>query len=306
MKQNAFTLILTLAILAISPTTVAQPTPQEQASQATRHDENGEDKQSDLSRITPSESKKNIPLQTPPAEEGKKRIPEDPPKIDWWSRISNAVMAIGTLALAVIGAIAASIAIRTLRSIETQTNHAGIAADAAKASVDAIIAENRPWLLIPLENGIQSPFLDAVEHGTQRLSHCVFKVKNYGKTPGKITAWNAQLQIGDSAANPPNIGIYKDMEGATINPQIVPQGQRIFQEATLTPDGFIRLEKREDVLTRHIRFLWLCGFIKYNDTFERKKILEYETVFCLLYETRTNAPVPYWRLAGPDEYNKAT
>ena len=34
--------------------------------------------------------------------------------------------------------------------------------------------------------------------------------------------------------------------------------------------------------------------------------MQYETLFCHLYETRTNAPVPFWNQAGPREYNNAT
>lgn len=41
-------------------------------------------------------------------------------EIDWWARITNVLIGVGTLALAVIGTIAACIAIRTLKAIEKQ------------------------------------------------------------------------------------------------------------------------------------------------------------------------------------------
>jgi hypothetical protein len=189
----------------------------------------------------------------------------------------------------------------TLKVIARQTTH-------LQNSVAAIIAENRPWLLIPSGqsgNGIQEPLLVPVEENMgQRMTHCIFFTKNYGKTPGKIFASKAEMQIGDSPTQPPDASVY-DMQEAAHNFIIFPPGEQVASEADLAPISFIKEVDRDKILNKG-KFLWLCGFLKYRDTFERENAPEHETRFCYLYETRLNSPKPFWRLAGPSEYNRAT
>lgn len=96
------------------------------------------------------------------------------------------------------------------------------------------------------------------------------------------------------------------MNNAMHNTATYPPKTATASIAELAPLGFIGQEDREKIITAD-KFLWLCGFIRYQDTFEHGKIVvEYETRFCFIYETRTSAPKPFWRLAGPGEYNRTT
>lgn len=188
----------------------------------------------------------------------------------------------------------------TLKILVRQTAH-------LQESVGAVIAENRPWLLIPsgqAGNKIQDPFLVPVEENMgERMAHCIFFTKNFGKTPGRIFASKAEMQIGDSPMEPPDPGVY-EMKDAAHSLITFPPGEEVASEALLAPLAFIKEVDRDKIL-KHGKFLWLCGFLKYRDTFEREKAPEHETRFCYLYETRFNSP-PFWRLAGPSVYNRAT
>ena len=105
---------------------------------------------------------------------------------EWWSVIPNMITALATLALAVIGAITATAAIRTLRAIEGQTGElqesisvARTSATAAKASADALIASERAW--------IDVEFTQYVTIGVVRYR---LTAKNHGKTPAQIIAYD--------------------------------------------------------------------------------------------------------------------
>ena len=179
-------------------------------------------------------------------------------------------------------------------------------AQAAKASADAIIVENRPWLLM---SEIMVPYLvPAVEAtpGAERFSYCITMTKNYGKTPARVTTLWGRLEIGESPTTPPKDLVVEIGRTAPI-PQtyVFPPGETKAAEAMLS-SGFISPEARDNVLTNKTKFLWLLGFVKYRDTFEREPSIEYESRFCYLYETRLNSPAPFWTPAGPPEYNRAT
>jgi hypothetical protein len=201
--------------------------------------------------------------------------------------------------LVLVGLAGIGAAICTLKIIARQTK-------ATEDNVSALINSERPWLLLQndSEKSIQRPYLIPVETNMgDRFTHCIFWMKNYGRTPGCVFASKAELQIGDNPTQPPDLSVY-EMIRAEHNAIPVPPDQQIPSQAILTT-GFI---KADDVA--HVehggKYLWLCGFIKYRDTFERTRSPEYETRFCWLYENRFNTPEPFWKPAGPSEYNRAT
>ncbi len=61
--------------------------------------------------------------------------------------------------------------------------------------------------------------------------------------------------------------------------------------------------------TKHI---WLCGYIRYMDTFVRAKSPVYETRICYrwVYDAQSvldsDIHKSFWVMAGPRQYNKAT
>jgi biopolymer transport protein ExbD len=126
-----------LAVLAFPVAAITQQPVQEQSTNSATHNKNGQNKKSNPPVISAPEPKKDVPLQPPAPEKTNESIHIENSKTDWWARISNVLIAFGTLALAIIGAIAACIAIRSLRVIGHQATHAKTAALAAKRSADA-------------------------------------------------------------------------------------------------------------------------------------------------------------------------
>lgn len=179
------------------------------------------------------------------------------------------------------------------------------AAEAALLNAQTLIGSERPWLLIP-PKGIDPPYLVPVEENMgERATTCIFRIKNYGNTPARIFASKVELQLGDFLDAPPDPSVY-GMVNAMHNVLTFPPKTATAFPAELAPLGYISQKDMEKITTAD-KFLWLCGFIRYQDTFEHEKIVvEYETRFCFIYETRTNAPNPFWRLAGPSEYNSTT
>ena len=152
---------------------------------------------------------------------------------------------------------------------------------------------------------IQDPALLSLEEMMlkQQLSHCIFTIKNYGKTPARMIAWKYELQIGNSAHSVPDPSIYDMSTLPTYTPDMVPQRASVAQQADFrtapNPQDFLDIAKGT-------KFLWLCGTIWYEDTFERGVDSKHETVFCYLWETRMTSPKPAWIPAGPREYHRAT
>lgn len=217
------------------------------------------------------------------------------------------------------------VAVFTLVAVWFQAVKTRDAADATADSVKAIknqsdilerqfVSENRPWILIPWgddSHRIGEPYLTpavTVPHEEQRRTHCMFPIGNYGKSPARITAAKTQLQIGPSRLSPPDTSVY-EINRAVLDNFILAQNGFTFVEAELFPVIFITPEQKAEIDSRE-SFVWLCGFFRYSHSLGLGKRsdsveAEYETRFCYLWETTTNAPHPYWRLAGPKKYNDA-
>jgi hypothetical protein len=146
----AMRVVILGAVLALSITAVAQPSPNKQPNHPSAHNENSDYKSSDIP-IAATPTKQNVPLQAPTPEKQDDSNQGSSSKADWWTRISNLVMAVATVALAVIGAIAACAAIRTLRVIERQTVATEEAAETASSSAKIAINAERPLLLVEIE-----------------------------------------------------------------------------------------------------------------------------------------------------------
>jgi hypothetical protein len=311
---------LTCAILACSVATVAQNAVPNQRTQPTAQNEKPQNKQSNPPKPAPTppaaETERDgcASLQYPTAEERNKTVDENKSETDWWSRISNIIMAIGTVALAVIGAIAARIAINTLRYIGVQTRHAGIAAKAARDSVQAIVDSERPWLLIPsgvVYPEIENPILIVRLPGEFRVSYCDFKLKNFGRSPARVIETKLRLVLGDTQNFVPDISLYESKDSAEDD-YTFPQGEVLQVQASLGGDGRMTMHERDELLVTKKSSLWLCGYFKYTNTFNREKSPIHTSRIC--YKWMYDAPSvldsdihkTFWVVGGPIEYNKAT
>jgi hypothetical protein len=182
-----------------------------------------------------------------------------------------------------------------------------IQARTAALNAQAVIDSERAWILIDrgeLADRIQDPdIISASEIATKgRMSHCIFFIKNFGKTPGKMTLCWSELQIGPDRSNPPRPQIYEATNGS-LTVMLAPGESRAIEArgfGDFSDENIAGLARNIDP-----RFLWLCGIIRYEDIFERPRN-KHKTTFCFLYERFTNAPKPFWRWAGPPELNLAT
>jgi hypothetical protein len=224
----------------------------------------------------------------------------------WDKVISPEVLPIWIASLlAIIGTV---VAVCTLKAIEREAREIQEVAKAATRNADALMLGDRAWVLIRktlTQDDIQDPYLPTLEQMAldERLPHCIFYLKNYGKTPAKIIAWRYELQIGENARRLPDTSIF-EMKGLHIfTPDMIPQSESIAQQAQFK--ALSGVEVFDDV-AQGKKFLWLCGFVRYVDTFERGPKSEHETRFCYLWETRLTSPEPAWIRAGLREYTDAT
>jgi hypothetical protein len=207
-----------------------------------------------------------------------------------------------------IAIVGAGIAIGTLIAIRDEATKIKEVANAATRNAEALMLGDRAWLLMKktlTQDVIDDPVLLTVEEMAvrQQSSHCLFTLRNYGKTPGRMIGWRYELQIGNSPSIAPNPDIYEMSKLPIFTPDMVPQGASVAQQAEfkVPPSAQDFLD-----IASGIKFLWLCGTIWYEDIFGRGMASIHETVFCYRWETRMSTPKFFWTLAGPPEHNKAT
>ncbi len=285
--KRARLVFVVLAVLTCSVATVAKESIQEQDHKAAGHDANGQSKQTNPPMTVPTEPTKGVPLQPPAPEERNKSVHENKTEADWWPRITNVVTAVGTIALAVIGAIAACIAIKTLRYIGVQTKHAGIAAKAARDGAQAVLDSERPWIVIDIEQERVPP------------RRCNFLVVNRGRTPAKIISGSATHVF---AASPNDLEIPPIYE----SPFLFPNKTLIVQSDSFPvyPAG---IRPQTMVVAGSTEILFFYGTVVYDDVFgtNRHGYVRHETRWCYAYLPdghrfiRTGPD-------GSDEYNRNT
>lgn len=179
-------------------------------------------------------------------------------------------------------------------------------AEAAKINNKAAINTARPWLLVPLEkefSEISNPPLFARLPGEYRRSYCTIRIKNFGRSPAQITEMKIWMLIG-GYEDIPDATVY-DSQDATKEDYVIPQGATMPWQAIVRPDGWITPQELEEITVKKSRYVWLCGYLRYRDTFDRKDAPVYETRICYRWVNDTNSPQPFWILAGPREYSKA-
>jgi hypothetical protein len=218
---------------------------------------------------------------------------------DWHEAFAPPTWSNWALAAIAVGGIL--VAWWTLGIIKRQTKATEIAANAAKESTDALISGDRAWILV---EKIGREYLVPVEVQTERQSYCFFYLGNSGKTAGRVIAWKAELHISDRMDRPTDVSAF-DCSGETFNSYMMPPGEPYIQIAILKGGGgFITQQQLDEITKQKIKYLWLCGIVKYEDVFRPELI--HETWLCYLYDTIRNRPEPRFSPAGPPEYNKQT
>ena len=181
---------------------------------------------------------------------------------------ANAISAYSTLAIAFLTLGYVGVSWFTLRKISKQVEAAEKNADAALLNAKALINGERAWLTI--EDVSASPDFVA-----QTIPVFVFRIANYGRTPGFVHLTKAYVQYSDSSDAPPSFDFMNREESVvrdlTLTPDINPvqfigndleAGTLQFNLWLLSDDD------RAKLLDRAPRaFLWAVGSIHYSDVF---------------------------------------
>lgn len=155
-------------------------------------------------------------------------------------------------------------------------------AEAARKSAEAFITESRPWLLLHKNIRPDDP------HSKWQFR---IKIQNFGKTPAKLIAYQAEMQMGDRSAPPDEMIFEKQRPFDSI---ILPQGEFVDQDFSAMGNDFGKAHAGE-------KYLWLCGLVRYEDVFESNEPRLHETMFCLRYEPL--AGIRGGWVQGPRKYN---
>lgn len=218
-------ILVTCVALAVPAIAVAQNSVPKQSNKPATHNQNSQNKQPKPSSVQPALPPSKIAAQgqQPPAtEERNETIHNDNASTDWWTEFAEVIAALATVALAIIGFVAAKIALGTLGKIKEQTEHAKTAAEAARDSANlakrsADFSEEttrksqRADVLLECAGIVcqQAGFFD----GNARA---VLRFKNFGSTRANDVSFRVRLIIPgvpDHSAMPmPNLVIGQGQE----------------------------------------------------------------------------------------------
>jgi hypothetical protein len=181
------------------------------------------------------------PQQPTPAEKETNGQREYRSEIDWWARISNVLIAAGTLILAVIGICGVWSALETLRAIRRQ----------AETMDRTLRLDQRAWMGVV---GIQitsplSPDSDFVVE---------VKTKNTGKTPAlKVESFNRIQALA------PSDGVNRDFGRCDGNGTVMPDSENVVSIGNGRPvPSQIFFDVKDEA-----RIIYLHGRIQYEDIF---------------------------------------
>lgn len=210
------------------------------------------------------------------------------------------------------GIIQAAVLFLTLIAIFLQAVAAKDNAKAALKQANHMVKSERGWLFIDkgterMADAIEDPYILPRDHqevkpGNDASAHCVFYIRNVGKTPAKINTFSMEMQIGESFEYPPYPEVF-EIGRPTFPPYFLPQGPAYPHTARLKT-GYTTWKEFQSIKDR-TACLWLCGIIGYEDVFSEKEV-PHELCFCYLWETRVNADRPFWRVTDLPQYNRNT
>jgi hypothetical protein len=214
---------------------------------------------------------------------------------DWWDK----AYVIFTGLLVIIGGLGVGFAVRTLRAIEWQAEETKTAAQAAKTgseaaqkSAEALIAIERPWVLIShlmCSYGI----FDPGDGKPRTMGYCNWRFRAYGSTPARIIEIGGAFRTVESIENLPAEPVYGKSPNFTdytvIAPGLESNDVRIPYESMADNPFSAHRDKP----------LVLMGFVKYSDPFGTT----HETRFCYLYNWFR---AQFEKQIGPGAYNRNT
>jgi hypothetical protein len=189
-----------------------------------------------------------------------------------------------------------------MKTVATYRRYVAVAivsARAAKASTEALINIERPWIMV---KQIYPPPLIA----DQKIRF-EFDIENRGRTPAKVIGVWAKL---DAVKNITDLAIPPDYTTSADQPEedVPPFGWMLSVHETrhlCTPYmGFSALGIKE---VQQVNLIWIFyGLVKYIDAAERLHESQFSYIY---YVPSGEEPIPLeegWRQGGPKEYNRYT
>jgi hypothetical protein len=183
--------------------------------------------------------------------------PQNPP---WWD------VAWSTWALVVVGAIAAWIAVRTLKDIRKQTRNTAIAAEAAARNAEAVVNAERAWIMTTIDNADHAHIQDTENLQTGEFTSIVHLTLNYtnvGRIPCWVTDKAVWFRIIESIPNDPVFDTPTRRFGET---EPLVQGQPQFIHLSqLTSKGVHAMVLSGEGKGGNVPIFY--GYIRYRDPF---------------------------------------
>jgi hypothetical protein len=310
-----------LAVLTFSTTAVTKLSPQQKDPGAARHDDSRQNEPNNPPIAVHPMPDKDIALQTSAPEKREGCMNRDTAKTDCWTRISNLVMAFGTLALAVIGAIAAYAALRTLRTIASQTVAAEVAARAATETAaatlknaEALMNSERAWILVTMdatgpklsadnrwlwEDGMPLSIDDVLKNRHHKPQRIRYTLRNYGRSPGWLISHRGYAQIVPTINGLPSSPDY------SRTASFLGERSNLLYEPGKDRGTAVSIPSAElDPVANRESFLYVYGIIKYKDVWNGI----HETGFCFYWHVPgPGDPDPQgWYAEGPEGYSYQT
>lgn len=306
-------ILVTCAVLTLPVAAVAQNPIPKKATEPTAHNQDGQNAQPQPTPVHPVSSPSETTTQkqqSPPPEERNETIHSDNPDTDWWAIFAEVVAAIATVALAVVGAIAACAAIKTLRAIQhqglimirqtrvlqRQTKATEDNAKAAKILAQIAAETERPKLMLhhigmsdthgmaSLEAVLQYPAVDIA-------------VKNFGKTEAFLVSQSVDFICGVELPDEPIYGHRTEWPPETV----VEYGKTQFI-GTYRPDDLIPPNDIEAIIDR-TKALWIYGYVLYRDYFGNYHHMRFGK--SILVKSRDDRTFYFWE-CGNKKYTENT
>lgn len=229
------------------------------------------------------------------------KVANAPPTTPFWS-LHDRILWGALLVLVVLGYIGILLAVSTLKKIERNTKSgeeaAAAAYDAARAALvhaEAMVKNERPWVLVSIE---PSP---GVANGF------TITASNRGRTPARIVAMPHKIQFADDESHLPEVPQYQD---STSTPPFVPvvllPGE-FAQVATFCRDDVKELCESDEQFNRVENWeekIYLFGRVTYRDLVSPQDEQIHQSAWCFWYihghQNSGMAP------AGSSNYNMHT
>jgi hypothetical protein len=185
---------------------------------------------------------------------------------DWWIRLLTAVIAAATVMQAYIYWRQKAL----MRDALAETKKA---ADAAKASADALMNSERAWLVArPVEI---APNIYTLPNAGQVMRNAfACRIWNAGKTPAKLMRSAMKYVRVKSLSDLPvaTIDPAASIDGGTLVPTEASAQMGLVLVAYLEPDVFVTPEELME-LRQQKMFLYAYGVVEYEDAFKRSQTI---------------------------------